>query len=176
MTMREENAWRVDGWLEPAATAKLSSKTLRIEGFDDDEAHEAAQAIAQLRPLLADSHQYDTVLRRPFFLDALSHLSMPAGGEVRSEVDLVELWRAHGGADGADFALPRTGAMSYWRSASSPTLETQRPVGVSLTNTTALLWRLETARRAANAGRLLPTSGAATPTDGSVSSAASMRR
>lgn len=104
MTMRQENAQRVDGWLDPAATSQLSSKTIRIEGFDDEEASEAAQALPVLRPLLADSRHYDTILRRPFFLDALAHLPRPASGEVRSEVDLVELWWAHGGADGADFA------------------------------------------------------------------------
>ncbi len=44
------------------------------------------------------------VLRRPFFLDALSRLPAAGGGAIRSEIDLVELWWEHGGADGADFA------------------------------------------------------------------------
>ncbi|MBR0642917.1 NACHT domain-containing protein [Plastoroseomonas hellenica] len=104
MTMREENAQRVDGWLDTDANAKLSSRTIRVEGFDDDEAVEAAEAVPSLRPLLADARNYDTVLRRPFFLDALSRLPVAGGAEVRSEVDLVELWWTHGGADGADFA------------------------------------------------------------------------
>lgn len=104
MTMREENAQRVDGWLDPEANAKLSSRTIRVEGFDDQEAVEAAEAIPLLRPLLADARNYDTVLRRPFFLDALSRLPVAGGAEVRSEVDLVELWWIHGGADVADFA------------------------------------------------------------------------
>ncbi|MDB5643624.1 MAG: hypothetical protein JWN07_2941 [Hyphomicrobiales bacterium] len=104
MTMREENAQRVDGWLDADANAKLTSRTIRVEGFDHDEAVEAAEAIPSLRPLLADARNYDTVLRRPFFLDALSRLPVVGGAEVRSEVDLVELWWAHGGADGADFA------------------------------------------------------------------------
>jgi hypothetical protein len=34
----------------------------------------------------------------------LSKLPVAAGGEVRSEVDLVELWWEHGGADDVDFA------------------------------------------------------------------------
>lgn len=104
MTMREENAQRVDGWLDPEANAKLSSRTIRVEGFDDQEAVEAAEAVPLLRPLLADARNYDTVLRRPFFLDALSRLPVAGGAEVRSEVDLVELWWAHGGADVAEFA------------------------------------------------------------------------
>ncbi len=104
MTMREENEQRVDGWLDPDANAKLSSRTIRVDGFDDGEAVEAAEAIPLLRPLLADARNYDTVLRRPFFLDALSRLPVAGGAEVRSEVDLVELWWAHGGADVADFA------------------------------------------------------------------------
>lgn len=104
MTMREENAQRVDGWLDPVAVSKLSSKTLRVEGFDDEEAAEAARALPLLRPLLADSRNYDTVLRRPFFLDALSRLPVAPGGDVHSEIDLVELWWEHGGADGVDFA------------------------------------------------------------------------
>jgi hypothetical protein len=104
MTMREENAQRVDGWLDPDAAAKLPSKTIRIDGFDDDEVIEAAEALPQLRALLFDPRNYDTVLRRPFFLDALSKLPVGAGGEVHSEVDLVELWWEHGGAEGADFA------------------------------------------------------------------------
>lgn len=104
MTMREENAQRVDGWLDPEANAKLTTRTIRIEGFDDDEAAEAADAVGVLRPLLADPRSYDTVLRRPFFLDALSRLPVAGGTAVRSEVDLVELWWTHGGADGADFA------------------------------------------------------------------------
>lgn len=104
MTMREENTQRVDGWLDPDANAKLSSRTIRVEGFDDDEAIEAAEALPLLRALLADPRNYDTVLRRPFFLDALTRLPVAAGAEVRSEVDLVELWWEHGGADGVDFA------------------------------------------------------------------------
>ncbi|RWN26108.1 MAG: hypothetical protein EOR97_30065 [Mesorhizobium sp.] len=104
MTMREENAQRVDGWLDADANAKLSSRTIRVESFDDEEAVEAAEAIPSLRPLLADARNYDTVLRRPFFLDALSRLPVASGTEVRSEVDLVEFWWNHGGSDGADFA------------------------------------------------------------------------
>lgn len=104
MTMREEGAQRVDGWLDPEANAKLSSRTIRVEGFDDQEAVETAEAIPLLRPLLADARNYDTVLRRPFFLDALSRLPVAGGAGVRSEVDLVELWWTHGGADVADFA------------------------------------------------------------------------
>lgn len=104
ITMREENAQRVDGWLDPDALSKLSSKTTRVEGFDDDEASEAAEELPPLRALLSDPRNYDTVLRRPFFLDALSKLPVSAGGEVRSEVDLTELWWEHGGADGSDFA------------------------------------------------------------------------
>lgn len=103
MTMREENAQRVDGWLDPDANSKLPSKTVRIDAFDDQEAAEAAEALPLLRPLLADRRNYDTILRRPFFLDALSKLPMAAGGEVRSEVDLLELWWEHGGADDLDF-------------------------------------------------------------------------
>ncbi|MGO7320188.1 hypothetical protein ACCS95_04260 [Rhizobium ruizarguesonis] len=104
MTMREENAQRVEGWLDPNATAKMPSKTIRVEAFDDDESAEAASAFPLLRALLSDQRNYDTVLRRPFFLDALSRLPVPTEVEVRSEVDLVELWWSHGGADGADFA------------------------------------------------------------------------
>lgn len=104
MSMREENAQRVDGWLDPDANARLSSRTIRVEGLDDDEAIEAAANLPLLRPLLADPRSYDTVLRRPFFLDALTRLPVAAGSEVRSEVDLVELWWEHGGADGVDFA------------------------------------------------------------------------
>lgn len=104
MTMREENAQRVDGWLDPDANATLSSRTIRVEGFDEEEVAEAAEAIPALRPLLADPRSYDTVLRRPFFLDALSRLPTAGGAAIRSEVDLVELWWEHGGADGADFA------------------------------------------------------------------------
>lgn len=103
MTMREENAQRVDRWLDPGA-ALLSSRTIRVEGFDDDEASDAATALPLLRPLLADPRNYDAVLRRPFFLDALSRLPAPSEDEVRSEVDLVELWWEYGGADAADFA------------------------------------------------------------------------
>ncbi|MCL6741768.1 hypothetical protein LZ518_11585 [Sphingomonas sp. RB56-2] len=104
MTMREENAQRVDGWLDPEANSKLLSTTIRVEAFDDGEAGEAAKALPLLRPLLADPRNYDTVLRRPFFLDALSKLPVAAGREVRSEVDLVELWWEHGGVDDVDFA------------------------------------------------------------------------
>ena len=104
MTMREENAQRVDGWLDPDANAMLPSRTIRVEGFDDEEVAEAAAAIPVLRPLLADPRSYDTVLRRPFFLDALSRLPTAGGSGIRSEVDLVELWWEHGGADGDDFA------------------------------------------------------------------------
>ncbi|ESZ61981.1 hypothetical protein [Mesorhizobium sp. L103C131B0] len=104
MTMREENAQRVDGWLDVDANAKLPSRTIRVQGFDEDEAVEAAEAIPSLRPLLADARNFDAVLRRPFFLDALSRLPVAGGAEVRSEVDLVELWWTHGGADAADFA------------------------------------------------------------------------
>ena len=104
ITMREENAQRVDGWLDPVANAKLTSRTIRIDGFDDGEAAEAGEAVPILRPLLADARNFDAVLRRPFFLDALSRLPVAAGIDVRSEVDLVELWWTHGGADVADFA------------------------------------------------------------------------
>ncbi len=104
MTMREENAQRVDSWLDPDANATLSSRTIRVEGFDNEEVVEAAEAVPALRPLLADSRSYDMVLRRPFFLDALSRLPAAGGGAIRSEIDLVELWWEHGGADGADFA------------------------------------------------------------------------
>ena len=103
MTMREENAQRVDAWLE-SDIASLPSKTIRVEGFDDDEANEAAAALPLLRPLLVDTRSYDAVLRRPFFLEALSRLPVRSGAEVRSEVDLVDLWWEHGGADRADFA------------------------------------------------------------------------
>lgn len=104
ITMREENAQRVDGWLDPEANAKLTSRTIRIDGFDDGEAAEAADAVPLLRPLLADARNFDAVLRRPFFLDALSRLPVAGGIDVRSEVDLVELWWTYGGADVADFA------------------------------------------------------------------------
>ena len=104
VTMREENAQRVDGWLDPEANAKLSSRTIRVEGFDDEEVAEVGDAVPLLRPLLADTRNFDTVLRRPFFLDALSRLPVAGGADVRSEVDLVELWWTHGGADKADFA------------------------------------------------------------------------
>lgn len=104
ITMREENAQRVDGWLDADANGALTSRTVRVEGFDHDEAQQAADALPLLRPLLADTRNYDTVLRRPFFLDALSRLPVAAGTEVRSEVDLVELWWEHGGADRVDFA------------------------------------------------------------------------
>ncbi|MDE1145021.1 MAG: hypothetical protein PW843_00160 [Azospirillaceae bacterium] len=104
MTMREENAQRVDGWLDPEAVSKLSSKAIRVEGFNDDEALEAAEALPLMRPLLLDPRNYDTVLRRPFFLDALTKLPVVAGSGVRSEVDLIELWWEYGGADGIDFA------------------------------------------------------------------------
>ena len=106
ITMREENAQRVDGWLNPDANAKLTSRTIRIDGFDDGEAAEAADAdaVPLLRPLLADARNFDAVLRRPFFFDALSRLPVAGGIDVRSEVDLVELWWAYGGADVADFA------------------------------------------------------------------------
>ena len=104
MTMREENAQRVDAWLAPEANAKLSSRTIRVEGFDDEEVMVAAEALPLLRPLLTDTRNYDTVLRRPFFMDALSRLPFAGGEDVRSEIDLVELWWAHGGADVAEFA------------------------------------------------------------------------
>ncbi len=87
MTMREENIQRVENWLDPDALAALPSRTVRVEGFDDDEANEAAAALPLLRPLLVDPQNYDKVLRRPFFLDALSRLPVPTDGEVRSEVD-----------------------------------------------------------------------------------------
>ncbi len=104
MTIREENTQRVDGWLDPDALSRLPSKSVRVEAFDEDESAEAATVLPLLRPLLSDPQNYDKVLRRPFFLDALSRLPLPAEGEVRSEVDLVQLWWQHGGADAAEFA------------------------------------------------------------------------
>ncbi len=104
MTMREENIQRVDGWLDPDALSRLPSKTVRVEAFGDQESVEAATVLPLLRPLLSDSQNYDKVLRRPFFLEALSRLPLPAEGDVRSEVDLVQLWWQHGGADAVEFA------------------------------------------------------------------------
>lgn len=103
-TLREENVTRVDAWLDPAAFSKLAVRSVRVEAFDDEEAREAAAALPALRPLLSDPQNYDKVLRRPFFLEALSRLPMPAEGEVSTEMDLVDLWWRHGGADASDFA------------------------------------------------------------------------
>ena len=112
MTMREENAQCVNGWLDPDANARPPSRSIHVEGFNNEEVAEAAAAIPGLRLPLADSRSYNTVLRRPFFLDALLRLPIASGSGIRSEVDLVELWWVTAARTGPTSRPPRGGGTS----------------------------------------------------------------
>ncbi|HEX3885376.1 MAG TPA: ATP-binding protein [Stellaceae bacterium] len=106
VTVREENLKHLETWLDSDVVTRLSLRTIAVRPLDTEEMVCVAQQFPRLRPLLNASGGPDVILRRPFFLNALLGLADSDGGSElpATEVELLKLWWALGGADRKDFA------------------------------------------------------------------------
>lgn len=105
VTVREQNLDHIATWLDPEALRLLPVRSVTVPALGDDELGVIASEFPRLRPLFLEGGNADVILRRPFFLEAILKLAGREGTTAlpASEVELLKLWWAHGGADEPGF-------------------------------------------------------------------------